>query len=128
MYEGRRAQSPFDDSAADRLRRMGLANEKGAPDLEAVAVCACMFAGQFFDDLCDHLESYEEVRTLITELSETAENVEGKRKFLLICLRYDAAGLPLPDPVWWISGSPGTAERFADGFLAHLRRLAQNDC
>ena len=38
MYEGRRAQSPFDDSAADRLRRMGLADEKGSPDRDALSV------------------------------------------------------------------------------------------
>ena len=31
MYEGRRVQSPFDDSAANRLQRMGLAVEKGTP-------------------------------------------------------------------------------------------------
>ncbi len=128
MYEGLRAQGPFDDSAPGRLRRMGLTNEKGEPDLETVAVCACIFAGQFFDDLCDHFESYEEVRALITELSEAAETADGKRKFLLICLQYDAAGLPLPDPVWWSSGNPGLAERFADGFLAHLKRLDQNNC
>ena len=35
MYEGRRAQSPFDDSAADRLRRMGLTDEAGRPDRDA---------------------------------------------------------------------------------------------
>ena len=29
----------------------------------------------------------------------------------------------LPDPVWWLSGSPAFAEAFADGFLAHLKRL-----
>ena len=42
MYEGRRAQSPFDDSAADRLRRMGLTDEKGSPDRDAVSICSCM--------------------------------------------------------------------------------------
>lgn len=128
MYEGRRLQSPFDDSAPGRLRRMGLTNEKGGAALDAVAVCACMFAGQFFDDLCDYFESYEEVWALITELSESAEDADGKRKFLLICLQYDAAGLPLPDPVWWLSGNTAAAERFADGFLAHLKWLDQNHC
>ena len=31
----------------------------------------------------------------------------------------------LPDPAWWPSGSLAFAELFADGFLAHLRRLYQ---
>lgn len=126
MYEGRRAQSPFDDSAADRLRRMGLTNENGAPDRDAVAVCSCIFAGQFFDDLCDYFESYDDVRDLIASLSESAETAEGKRKFLLVCLQYDSIYRTLPDPVWWISGNPAIAELFADGFLTHLKQLDQN--
>lgn len=126
MYEGRRAQSPFDDSAADRLRRMGLADEAGNPDRDAVAVCSCIFAGQFFDDLCDYFESYEDVQNMISSLSESAEDAEGKQKFLLVCLQYDAIYRTLPDPVWWISGNPAAAELFADGFIAHLEQLDQN--
>ena len=126
MYEGRRAQSPFDDSAADRLRRMGLTDEKGSPDRDAVSICSCIFAGQFFDDLCDYFESYEDVRELISNLSESAENAAGKQKFLLVCLQYDAIYRTLPDPVWWISVSPDFAELFAEDFLAHLKRLAED--
>lgn len=126
VYEGRRAQSPFDDSAADRLRRMGLTDEKGNPDRDAVSVCACIFAGQFFDDLCDYFESYEDVRELISGLSESAEDAAGKQKFLLVCLQYDAIYRTLPDPVWWISGNPAAAELFADGFVAHLKQMDQN--
>lgn len=123
MYEGRRAQSPFDDSAADRLRRMGLANADGKPDRDAIAVCSCIFAGQFFDDLCDYFENYEDVRELIAGLSESAEDAAGKQKFLMVCLQYDAIYRTLPDPVWWISGNPVAAELFAEGFIAHLKQL-----
>lgn len=126
MYEGRRAQSPFDDSAADRLRRMGLADESGKPDRDALTICSQIFAGQFFDDLCDYFEGYEDVRELILNLSESAENAAGKQKFLLVCLQYDAIYRMLPDPVWWISGNPAAAELFAEGFLAHLKQLDQN--
>ncbi len=126
MYEGRRAQSPFDDSAPDRLRRMGLTDEKGSPDRDALSICSCIFAGQFFDDLCDYFESYEDVRELISSLSESAEDAAGKQKFLLVCLQYDAIYRTLPDPVWWISGNPATAELFAKGFIAHFRQLDQN--
>ena len=100
MYEGRRAQSPFDDSAADRLRRMGLTDENGNPDRDAIAVCGCVF--------------------------ESAENAAGKQKFLLVCLQYDAIYRTLPDPVWWISGNPAAAELFAEGFTAHLKQLDQD--
>ena len=124
MYEGRRAQSPFDDSAAGRLRRMGLTDEAGKPDRDALAICSRVFAGQFFDDLCDYFESYEDVRELIEHLLESA--AEGKQKSLLVCLQYDAIYRTLPDPVWWISGNPDAAELFAEGFLAHLKLLEQN--
>ena len=90
MYEGRRAQSPFDDSAGDRLRRMGLANADGKPDRDAIAVCSCIFAGQFFDDLCDYFESYEDVRELISGLSEPAEDAAGKQKFSLLLMPTEA--------------------------------------
>lgn len=126
MYEGRRAQSPFDDSARDRLRRMGLTDEAGKPDRDAFTFCSRIFAGQFFDDLCDYFESYEDVRDLISGLSDSSENAEGRRKFLLVCLQYDAIYRTLPDPVWWISGNPAAAELFAEGFLAHLKLLKQN--
>lgn len=123
MYEGRRAQSPFDGSAGDRLRRMGLADADGNPDRDAIAVCSYIFAGQFFDDLCDYFESYEDVRELISGLSESTEEDAGKQKFLLVCLQYDAIYRTLPDPVWWISGNSIAAELFAEGFIAHLKQL-----
>ncbi len=126
MYEGQRAQSPFDDSAVGRLLRMGLTNDHGDPDLEAIAVCACMFAGQFFDDICDFFDDYAEVQRLIDALSTEANIGDGNQKIRLVCSQYDAVFLPLPAPIWWISGNLGIAERFADGFLAHLERLNQN--
>ncbi len=46
-----RPHSPFDDTAIERLRRMGLTDEKGSPDRDAVSICSCIFAGQFFDDM-----------------------------------------------------------------------------
>ena len=64
MYEGRRAQSPFDDSAPDRLRRMGLTDEKGSPDRDSLSICSCIFAGQFIEEVCDYLKGSEDVREL----------------------------------------------------------------
>ncbi len=87
---------------------------------------AAVFSQQFFDDLCDYFESYEDVRGLISGLSESAEDAAGKQKFLLVCLQYDAIYRSLPDPVWWISGNPAAAELFAEGFIAHLKQLDQS--
>lgn len=75
MYEGRRAQSPFDGSADDRLRWMGLTDVNGNPDRDATAIYRCIFAGQFFDDLCDYFESCEDVRELTRRLLLAFSNV-----------------------------------------------------
>ncbi len=125
MNNYQRAHSPFEDSAADRLRRMGLTTTDGAPDRDTMAVLSAIFAGQFFDDLCDYYQDFHEVQNVVEQIFHTAEQADPKQKFLLICLQYDSIYRALPDPVWWISGSPAFAELFADGFLAHLGRLSQ---
>ena len=118
-----RPRSPFDDSALERLRRMGLADTDGHAIRDVMAIFACIFAGQFYDDLCDDYQEYTNIQELLTQLFDAAETAEPKQKFLLICLQYDGMFRELPDPVWWISGQPEFAELFADGFLAHLKLL-----
>ena len=126
MRSNRPTHSPFDSTAIDRLRRMGLATADGSVERDAMAVFSSIFAGQFFDDLCDYYQDYENVQETIAQIFHTAEQADPKQKFLMICLQYDSIYRSLPDPVWWLSGSPAFAEAFADGFLAHLKRLAEN--
>lgn len=120
-----RPRSPFDDSALERLRRMGLADTDGHAIRDVMTIFACIFAGQFYDDLCDYYQNYEDVQELLDQIFDTVENAEPKQKFLLICLQYDGMFRDLPDPIWWISGQPEFAGMFADGFLAHLKRLEE---
>ena len=126
MNDYQRAHSPFENSASDRLRRMGLTAADSSPDRDAMAVFSAIFAGQFFDDLCDYYQDYKDIQETIAQIFHTAEQADPRQKFLLICLQYDSIYRALPDPVWWISGSPAFAELFADGFLAHLERLSPN--
>ena len=126
MNNYQRPHSPFEDTAVQRLRRMGLTTEDGAPEQDAMSVFSTIFAGQFFDDLCDYYQDDEQVREVVTQFFQTAEQADSRQKFLLICLQYDGIYRNLPDPVWWISGSPDFAALFAEGFLAHLKRLAEN--
>lgn len=120
-----RLHSPFDDSAIERLRRMGLATTDGQADMTAMNIFSRIFAGQFFDDLCDYCQDYKDVSDRMAQLFHAAERAVPKQKFLLICLQYDAMLRTLPDPVWWISGTPDFAELFAEGFISHLKRLEQ---
>ena len=127
MRNEQTSHSPFDSSALQRLRRMGLAAADGSVEQDAMAVFCCIFAGQFYDDLCDyHQDNPAAVNAAITPLVDGADTGDPHGKFLMICLQYDSIYRTLPDPVWWLSGSPAFAEAFADGFLAHLKRL--NEC
>ena len=128
MRSDRPTHSPFDGSAIDRLRRMGLALSDGTVDRDAMAVFCCIFAGQFYDDLRDyHQDDPETVKAALTHLVDGADTGDPHGKFLMICLQYDSIYRALPDPVWWLSGSPAFAEAFADGFLAHLKRLNEHE-
>ena len=127
MRSNQPTHSPFDGSAIDRLRRMGLATSDGSVDRDAMAVFCCIFAGQFYDDLCDYYQGDPKTaNAVLTHLADGVDTGDPHGKFLMICLQYDGIYRTLPDPIWWLSGSPNFAEAFADGFLAHLRRL--NEC
>ena len=126
MRNNRPAPSPFDSSAIDRLRRMGLATAEGTVERDAMAVFCNIFAGQFYDDLCDYYQDDPaEVRAALAPLLDGADTGDPHGKFLMICLQYDSIYRTLPDPIWWLSGSPAFAEFFADGFLAYLARLGE---
>ena len=60
-----RPHSPFDDTAIERLRRMGLVTAEDKPDRDVMAVFSGIFAGQFYDDLCDYYQDYQNVRDLL---------------------------------------------------------------
>lgn len=124
MRSNRPAHSPFDRSAIHRLRRMGLVLSDGTVDRDAMAMFSCIFAGQFYDDLYDYYQNDPEAaRNALTQLVDAADTGDHHGRFLMICLQYDSIYRTMPDPVWWLSGSPAFAEAFADSFLAHLKRL-----
>lgn len=126
MRSDRNIHSPFDDSAIDRLRRMGLAAADGSVERDAMAVFCGIFAGQFYDDLCDYYQDDPAaIRAVLTPLTDSADTGDPHGKFLMICLQYDGIYRDLPAPVWWLSGNPAFAEAFAEGFLAHLKRLSE---
>ena len=78
------SHGPFDDSAIERLRCMGLISEKGEADKEAVAVLCCVYAGQLFDDLCDYYQSFKAVCDACRQPAqmETAEPAAWVATFL----------------------------------------------
>lgn len=122
-----RAQNPFDDGAEERLHRMGLVNSDSEINIDAIVVLSEVFAGLLFDDLCDFYQDYACVQNELQQLFATAETAEGRQKFLLVCLQYDALNQALPNPIWWISGDPSLAGAFADGYIQHLKQLSDSE-
>ena len=102
---------------------MGLLTETGSIETSALTALAYAFAGLLFDDLCDACQDYAAVRAELRQLFEAAARSEPRQQFLLICLQYDRISQTLPDPIWWISGTPCLAGDFAAFFIAHLKKL-----
>lgn len=117
--------SPFDDSAIERVRRMGLLTADDQPDRDAVSVLCNVYAGQFFDNLCDFCQNISDVNDTIVQFLTLAEQADPKQRFLEICLLYDSIYSQLPDPVWWISGNSSLADLFSSGFIRCLRQISE---
>ena len=81
MNNYQRPRSPFEDTAVQRLRRMGLTTEDGALEQDAMSVFSTIFAGQFFDDLCDYYQDDEQVREVVTSSSRQRSRPTPGRSF-----------------------------------------------
>ena len=92
----------------------------------ALTALSKVYAGLLFDELCDFYQDYSMVRDDLGQLFSAATDADARQKFLLICLQYDALGQALPNPIWWISGSPDLAELFSDNYIQHLRLLCNS--
>ena len=123
----RRAQNPFDDGAEERLRRMSLIHADGKTNTAALLALSDVYAGLLFDGLCDFYQDYCMVKEDLAQLFTAAETADIRQKFLLICLQYDAMGLSLPNPIWWISGNPELAVIFANAYIQHLKQLSDSE-
>lgn len=123
LYHTPMMPGPFDDSAKARQTRMGLLKSDGSPDQAAVAVIARVYAGLMFDDLCESSPDMERVYAICDRFEEMRINGDAKKTLLFICLQYDGMLQPLPEPVWWIVGSPALVELFCEGFTTRLREF-----
>ena len=107
--------NPFDDSAPERLRHMGLLTAEGAPEEDALAVIERLYAGLFYDALFDFYD----------DLAERLGTENPRRSFLNICSAYDAIYLAIPEPVWWMAGNLDLIAHFSAGFIKRLTDLLQ---
>ena len=112
--------TPFDDSAQARLVRMGLLNEEGKADQDAVGVLARVYAGLFYDALFDASEDKEQVIGACTGLVGQLVSVNPRQLFLSICVQHDYLHRDIPEPVWRLSGNPALVKAFSEAFVQRL--------
>ena len=118
-----RATSPFDAAASGRQRRMGLIKDNGQPDPAVIAMIARVQAGMFFDDLCDYGDDEGLPLSTTARLSRLLETTEPRQVLLAICCAYDELRRPLPELIWWISGSMEIVPLFVKGFVESLKNI-----
>ena len=124
-YPASRPHDPFDDSAPERLRRMGLLTAEGKPDYDALAVISRLYAGLFYDDLLDFYSDMTSVNHVCRELMERIGAEDPRLPFLSICSAYDAIYHTLPEPVWWMAGDLELVNQFSHGFLRRLSEFSE---
>ena len=56
-----RVPDPFDSSASARLERMGILRPDGQVNVETMRTFVQIFAGLFFDDLCDFYSDQDDL-------------------------------------------------------------------
>nr|WP_325299473.1 hypothetical protein [uncultured Dysosmobacter sp.] len=118
-----RVPDPFDSSTSARLKRMGILQPNGEVNAETMKAFVHIFAGLFFDDLCDFYSDQEQLAAVTAAFSELAERKDCQNIYLLISLQYDTIRKPLPDPIWWLVGCAPALSLFCLGFVERLLLL-----
>lgn len=88
-----RVPDPFDESTTARLERMGILRPTGEVNIETMRAFVQIFAGLFFDDLCDFYSDQEEVAAVASAFSELSVRKDCQSIYLLISLQYDSIHL-----------------------------------
>lgn len=119
-----RISDPFDSSSSARLERMGILQSDGEVRIETMQAFIQIFAGLFFDDLCDFYSDPEQFLPVIAAFTELAAREDSLSIYLMISLQYDSIRKPLPDPIWWLAGCTPARTTFCLGFVERLQLLA----
>lgn len=118
-----RVSDPFDGSAQVRLLRMGIIDKNGQLDREVMSAFAGIFAGLFFDDLCDYYDDAEDLLEIYGMFRAFYSKQDYQHMYLLISIQYDSIRKPLPDPVWWLAGNHAAVKEYMTLFMEHYKHF-----
>ena len=113
---------PFDGSAHNRLKHMGIIDDAGQVRIQVMAVFSRIFAGVFFDDLRE-THGADDLMTIYGTFKAIYIKADYHHMFLLMSIQYDYMGRPLPDPVWWLAGDSGAVTAFMSMFIKEYEHL-----
>lgn len=122
-----RPHDPFDDSAHERQKRMGLLTSDGQPSTVNIEAFCTLYAGLFFDDLCDCCGDFNAAIAICRNLIVLSQREEPRRMLLAISVQYDTMQRSLPDPIWWIAGNQMLVDAFTQGFSQRLQLLVDSE-
>ncbi len=120
QYIAHRPYDPFDDSVLERQRRMGLIDPDGNMDKPILAALARVYAGLFFDNLCD---KYSSTYAVTASCQMVLDKAEAREALLELSLQHDWMRRTLPEPIWWMAGSDTLLTEFVSCFAVNLTEL-----
>ena len=117
---------PMDGPLLSRLYQMGIVKRDGEINVENRRLFTRIYAAQFYYNLCD---SYAKstVGTVLASFDELSGRKDYKGIYLFLSLQYDQLRKPLPDPVWWLMGSPKALKIFSIGFVESLTEVFREE-
>ena len=117
---------PMDGPLLSRLYQMGIVKRDGEINVENMRLFTRIYAAQFYYNLCD---SYAKstVGTVLASFDELSGRMDYKGIYLFLSLQYDQLRKPLPDPVWWLMGSPKALKIFSIGFVESLTEVFREE-
>ena len=119
--------SPFDPAARIWLRRMGLLTVEEQVNTNAIETISILQAGLLFSQILDSCGDWEGTLSVCRRITAQAAQIKDRQILLLISIQYDAIAKPLPEVIWWISGSDALLAPFVRGFVHHLNELCAED-
>ena len=119
--------SPFDPAARERLRRMGLLTKEDQVNAGVMDAISAVHAALLFSQIYDACGDWAGTLSVCRRITSQALLVSDRQVLLLISIQYDTIAKPLPEVIWWISGSEILLAPFVRGFVRKLDELCKEE-
>ena len=118
--------SPFDPVARERLWRLGLLTSEDRVNTVALEAICAVHAALLFSQIYDACGDWARTLSVCRRITSQAPLVSDRQVLLLISIQYDTIAKPLPEVIWWISGSEILLAPFVRGFVRKLDEFCED--